>query len=196
MKLLLVRHGQTALHSQGLMVGWNNDAGLDDTGKDQAGRLAACLAERQANLQIRAIYTSPLARAQQTAAILGARLALPVQTEDGLKDIDLGDWEGKSVEKLLGADLVQRYWSNPVGIRIPNGEEIGEVEARVIPVVERLRAEYPEGCAVVVSHLDIIELILAHYKDGNLAKLRKFGPIQPGAARLFDPATGEIEKVC
>lgn len=179
-ELLLVRHGQTALHAAGLMVGWRNDPGLDDEGRRQAAHQAEELARRPAECLVRAIYSSPLPRARQTAEIIAARLDLPVRIEDDLRDIDIGDWAGRPVAELRATDLWTRYHRDPEGVRLPGGEEITEVRDRVIPVIERIRRAHQHGAVVVVSHADVIKMILLHYARVGLRHLHKVE--QPGYA--------------
>ena len=185
MILHLVRHGQTDLHTQGIMAGWKNDPGLNAEGRRQAQVTALRLADQSRQASIGAIYASPFPRAQQTAEIINTVLKVPLIFEDSLKDINIGDWNGQSVEQVFHSEIGQRYMADPVGVRLPNGEEITEVEARVIPVVERIRRAHRDA-AVIVSHLDVIELILAHYKGGSLHDLHRGPAIPTGALQTLE----------
>ena len=175
--LFLVRHGQTHLHKVGIMAGWHNDPGLDVEGKQQVKRLAEELEKRFRENGVTALYASPLPRTRQTAEIIAAYLDLPLHLEPGLKDINVGEWEGRSLKEIRDSDVGMQYFRDPVGVRLPGGEEITEVRDRVIPVIERIKETYSGGPVIVVSHLDVIRLILIHYSGGNLHELHTMTPI-------------------
>ncbi len=168
MHLLLIRHGQTGFHKRGVLAGWTNDPGLDFDGQQQVKQLVENISQFFPQLHFDAIYTSPLPRAKQTAEILSAILTIPLFVDDNLKDINIGDWAGQSLAEVVNSAIGKRYFVDPVGVRLPNGEEIVEVLDRVIPVIERIRRDFINGSAIVVSHLDVIKLILAHYTHQSL----------------------------
>ena len=184
-KLYLVRHGETDLHTQGIMAGWENDPGLNAEGQRQAQATAQQLADQSRQTRIGAIYASPLPRARQTAEIINAVLKVPLVLEDDLRDINIGDWNGQSVKQVFQSEIGRQYMEDPVGVRLPDGEEITEVEARVIPVVERIRRA-PHEAAVIVSHLDVIQVILTHYKGGSLHDLHRGPDIPTGGWQTLE----------
>ena len=87
--LLLVRHGETDWNAEGRLQG-HTDRPLSDYGRRQARRLA----EELEGEELEAIYSSDLARAHETAEIVGERLGLPVALEPDLREKDWGTWEG------------------------------------------------------------------------------------------------------
>jgi broad specificity phosphatase PhoE len=87
--LLLVRHGETDWNADGRLQG-QTDRPLSDYGRSQARRLANELADDE----LEAIYSSDLARARETAEIVGERLGLPVLLDPDLREKDWGTWEG------------------------------------------------------------------------------------------------------
>jgi broad specificity phosphatase PhoE len=93
--LLLVRHGETDWNAEGRLQG-HTDRPLSDLGRRQARQLAGELASEELD----AIYSSDLARARETAEIVGERLGLPVVLDPDLREKDWGTWEGlTSVER-------------------------------------------------------------------------------------------------
>ena len=89
--LLLVRHGETDWNAEGRLQG-HTDRPLSDYGRGQARRLA----EELEGEELEAIYSSDLARARETAEIVGERLGLPIALEPDLREKDWGTWEGLS----------------------------------------------------------------------------------------------------
>jgi broad specificity phosphatase PhoE len=185
MDLLLIRHGQTHLHKEDTMVGWTNDPGLDVEGQLQVKKLAEHIRQSLANFHFEVIYTSPLPRAKQTAEILGAILDIPLLVDDTLKDINMGDWAGQSVAAVGTSDIGRRYFLDPVGIRLPNGEEIADVLKRVIPTVECIRRKVLNSSAILVSHLEVIKLVTAYYTHHDLHNLHSLGKIPTASGRMI-----------
>ncbi len=183
MRLLLIRHGQTSLHMKGILAGWANDPGLDLDGQLQVIKLAERISEFFP--QFNAIYTSPLPRAKMTAEILSTKLSVPIFVDDNLRDINIGDWEGHSIAEIRNTAIGKRYFRDPVGVRLPNGEEIAEVLERVIPVIERMRNDFTNGSVIVVSHLDLIKLVLAHYTHHSLHDLHSQETIPTASGRMI-----------
>jgi probable phosphoglycerate mutase len=132
-----IRHGQSEanLLQQISNRGWVHP--LTSLGEQQA----AALAGRLASEGITAIYTSPLQRAVQTAAILGQHLGLPYTVADALREYDCGELEGRA-----DADAWQQYawlreeWAaGRWEARLPGGESLHDIRARFVPFIEALR---------------------------------------------------------
>lgn len=174
--MVLVRHGTTATTGQelpGRAVGLE----LADTGRAQARAAAARIAaltgrqngddgtgkgrggkERPAPV----LYASPLERAQQTAAPIAEALTCEVRTDEGLVDLDTGDWTGmelKAARKRREWATIQRY---PSGFRFPGGESFVDMQARMVATIDRLRDAHPGQTVVAVSHADPIRVVVAH----------------------------------
>jgi uncharacterized phosphatase len=131
--LLLIRHGETDWNAEGRLQG-HTDRPLNDYGRRQAHALA----ERLASDEIAAIYASDLARARETAEIVGARLGLPVVLEPGLRERDWGSWEGLTGSERDRVEYV--------------GEAPGEHAERVLAAVHAIAGRHPAGRIVVVTH--------------------------------------------
>jgi broad specificity phosphatase PhoE len=156
-QVLVVRHGETDWNREGRWQG-QGGPGLNDTGRAQAARIAA----RLARLRIDALYTSDLDRAEQTAAVIGAAVGREPQPDQGLREVDNGDWRG-----LTRAQVRQR---NPAGYRRwlrgepgwHGGETYDEMHARVVGTLDRLLAVHRRGRIVLVSHGGAVRAIVAH----------------------------------
>jgi len=133
---------------------------LNDAGKLQA----LSLAERLVGLSLGALYSSPLERAVETAGPIGQRHALPVQTLQGLNEIDFGEWTGRSLAELDQLPAWRAFNSFRSGSRIPGGENMAEVLARSIRETDRLRRLHPqrESLVALVSHGDVLRVLIAH----------------------------------
>ncbi|MCJ7858539.1 histidine phosphatase family protein [Corynebacterium kalidii] len=157
-RILLLRHGQTAMSAAGVFSG-RSDPELTDLGHEQARRAAAYLASRQdAGEGIGRIISSPLTRTRQTAEAAAGSLGLDVDTDENLIETDFGRWEG------LTFDEVHRRWPEEhaawVGdTTVPTlgGESMSQVEDRCSALVEDLAGA---GTVLVVSHVSPIKAIL------------------------------------
>jgi broad specificity phosphatase PhoE len=130
---LLARHGETEWNREERYQG-HADPPLNETGRAQAQQLA----EELAAAPIDAVYSSDLRRAAETAEIVGARLNLPVERDPGLREIDVGSWQG-----LTRAQIDGRPW---------DGETYEHHADRVTRALLAIATRHPEGCVLVVSH--------------------------------------------
>jgi len=159
-KLLLARHGQSVSNAVRRFQGVQ-DVPLSPVGLSQAAALAAALRRRR----LAAIYTSPLQRARRTAEIAAEGLSLPVVAVEDLRELSLGDWEGRTVEEIraLPGDPYARWVRDPVTGLPPGGEPLPDVQARVVRAIEAIAAGHPNGDEVlVVCHGGVVSVFLAH----------------------------------
>ncbi len=95
----LVRHGQTAWNKEEIFRG-RSDIPLNETGL----REAELAGEFLKSMEVEAIYSSPLARAWQTAQKIAGFHGLDVRPLEGLTDMSFGHWEGRSLEEVKERD--------------------------------------------------------------------------------------------
>jgi len=157
LKLILVRHGETYWNKEGLVQGGDSDIELNDTGLEQARKLAAFLESEP----ITAILSSPLQRAIATAEAIANHHQLPVEIDQGLKELKVGELEGISISNLSTtfSQFLMQWWQDRGSTKLPNGESIVELQQRAWKVIEDLLERHktnPEHnkdtTVVVVSH--------------------------------------------
>lgn len=133
-RLLLVRHGETDWNADGRLQG-QTDRPLSDFGRKQARRLADELAAEG----FEAIYSSDLARARETAEIIGARLGLPVALDSDLREKDWGTWEGLTAVERDRVEFA--------------GESTEAHQERILRALRRISESHPDGTSIlVVTH--------------------------------------------
>lgn len=159
-QLLLIRHAENDYVRSGKLAGWTPGVHLNDEGKRQA----EALGQRLAAAGLRAIYSSPLERAVETAqAIVSHCAGLEIQIEEDIGEVRYGDWTGQRLRQLVRTRLWQVVQHCPSRARFPKGESIREMQARAVGAIERI-AECHRGVTVaVISHGDVIKAIVAHY---------------------------------
>lgn len=155
-RILLVRHGQTPTTGREL-PGRATGLHLADAGREQAERVA----ERLAELTLDALYSSPLERAQETAAPTAARTGLSVQSEPGLLETNVGDWTGRPLSELSRLPEWQTVQREPSTFRFPGGESFVEQRDRMRETITRIRSKHEGGTVVCFSHADPIRVFLS-----------------------------------
>jgi probable phosphomutase (TIGR03848 family) len=159
-ELLLIRHGENDLTKRGLLAGRLPGVHLNEKGRQQAEELANELSQ----LPIKAVYSSPLERAMETAQPLARALQVRVQRDPGLLEIDVGTWEGKSIRRLARTQYWRIVQENPSRARHPGGEGFLQVQTRVVSALECICTEHQSGDLIAcVLHGDPIKLAVAHY---------------------------------
>ncbi|GAA2562017.1 bifunctional RNase H/acid phosphatase [Winogradskya consettensis] len=158
-RLILVRHGETALTKQGRYSG-RGDVPLSDEGEAQA--MAAAGRVASISREVAAVVSSPLQRCTRTAEHIAAELGnVPVTVMPELIECDFGDWEGLSfaeVRERWPAEMDR--WLDSTSVAPPGGESFQAVAKRVRGALATLQSAYPSSAVVVVSHVSPIKLIL------------------------------------
>jgi probable phosphoglycerate mutase len=196
--LLLIRHATNDWVGDRL-AGWTPGVHLNEPGRDQA----VALADRLAAWPLSAIYSSPLERAVETAQAVAGRHDLDVVIEEGVGESRYGDWTGQSIKDLAKTPEWLQVQFTPGLARFPNGEALGEMQARAVAAVERLRRLHPSGVVAIFSHADVIKAVAAYYAgmpfdlfqrlviDTASVTWIRFTPHGPRLIRLND--TGALE---
>ena len=179
--LHLVRHAAHGLLGR-VLAGRMPGIGLSGEGRAQAAALADALAARP----IRAVLSSPVQRAQETAAPIAARLGLPVLTDPGLDEIDFGAWAGAAFDDLDGQPTWDAWNRFRSFAPTPGGETMAAAQARALAAVARAAAG--GGEAVLVSHSDVLKAVLAHFLATPLDLLHRIelAPASRSVLVLFD----------
>jgi alpha-ribazole phosphatase len=150
-RLVLVRHAEPAV--TGICYG-SLDVPLSARGREQA----AALAERLRGERFDAVVSSPRTRATETAAALG----LPVVTDERLRELDFGSFEGRTYEELERdePDFYRAWMETPTEVRFPGGESYDDLRARATAALEELR-----GSTLVVTHGGVIRAAVASWLE-------------------------------
>lgn len=180
MRLYIVRHGETELNRQFRFIG-RTDIGLSPKGRSQA----KAVADRLRDENIKAIYSSDLLRAMQTAEVIAGLLSINIRSVAGLREIDFGDWEGMTYEEIDEVDHQHFHaWVNdPTAVLIPRGEIWEHFEQRVRDAINGIVESEREGNVVVVSHGGPIRLIMTYLCGGDSEYFRSFWP-SPGGLSI------------
>lgn len=154
--VLLIRHGETDYNRERRLQGMMG-VPLNDTGREQARALAAHLRE----LSLEAVYTSPVSRASETAAIVASALDLPLHEDDRLREIAFGAFEGMTFAEVQRSyPEAARHWeSGYLSYRAPGGESREDVSRRMRGAWDEIISGGGKRVAVV-SHGSAIMMFL------------------------------------
>lgn len=177
--LYLIRHGETEWNAAGRMQGWH-DSPLTEKGRAQMVALAPLLQ----GVAARAVV-SPLGR-----AVASARIALEghdFATDDRLREVSLGPWDGRGFEELRAAhpDIFgdpRLGWYD----RVPGGEGMAALRARVEDFLATLDAP-----TIIITHgvtLRMIRMVIlgGMMEDGEVVQ-GAIHPIRGGVMETWRP---------
>lgn len=163
-RLFLVRHGRVDMGSREFREsprGRQWDPPLDERGRGQAELLARRLLHWKPPA---ALYSSPFRRCLETIRPYATQAGLSVASDEGVGEVFVGEWEGKTFEEIIAGDeeLARRFRDQEAMFSISPGGEGGEaLRARVRGAVEAMLARHPEGDVMVVTHGGVINAYLA-----------------------------------
>jgi len=159
--LLLIRHGENDYVKTGKMAGRLPGVHLNEKGQKQVQALGEALQD----VPIKAVYSSPLERAMETAQPIAESHKLTILQEPDLMDTDIGKWQGKSLKMLRLTKVWKIVQSAPSRFRFPEGESFPEAQTRYVRTLEGIIQKHhkPQDIVAVVFHADPIKLAVAHF---------------------------------
>jgi probable phosphoglycerate mutase len=182
MELLIIRH---ALPVRRELTSGAADPELSSDGHEQAGHLARYLSSES----IDAIYSSPLARARETAAPLAATHGLDVVIADGVAEFDQHSSEYVPVEELRAAN--DPRWQAMLAGEWGIDESEEAFRARVVDTMERIIADHGGQRVAVVCHGGVINGYLSHIMGLDSFARGFFYPNYTSINRVAAASTGE-----
>ncbi len=168
--LYIVRHCQSAGNQGGRFQG-RFDGPVNEMGEKQLELLSL----RFRNERLDAVYSSPLSRAYQTAQAINRFHELPIQTMDGLLEIDVGELENHLLSDIaVKYPEVARNWDNAPDLCVfPGGETMAQVYRRINDAIDRIIEENPGKTVAVATHGGVIRNLYARVEYGSIKGLQK-----------------------
>ena len=192
--LLLIRHGATEANElvPYILQGDGMDGPLSETGRAQAAAAGDFLED----VPLAAVYSSGLVRANQTAAAIAGPHGLEVQIAEGIREVNVGDWEGMNwgaIERDHPAEYAA-FRANPGHVAYLAGESYAAVLARAAPALDALLLKHAGERFAVVAHNVVNRAYLAALLGMPLdraADLRQSN----GCVNVISHAAGEAPRV-
>lgn len=169
-----LRHGETSLSHT--LRGRTDDA---LTAKGWAQMRSTITQSEQTGQAWDVIYSSPLQRCRLFAEQWAEQKQLPLFIEPNLQEMDFGEWEAQSTERLyqLYPDELAQFWQTPLSFTPPQAESLMAFKSRVLEFIETLTQQmYAQGWtrALIISHGGVIKLLKCQalkQHDNDLLKM-------------------------
>ena len=168
MRLLMSRHGETIANSEKKFQGWH-DTPLTPAGIKAAEDLRDFLKDQKIDL----VACSPIGRVKATAAIVVKDRDIPIVYYDELKELNFGDWDGRTLASLEQEPLYQVFFNEPDKFTAPNGENFQELHQRVIGKIRELYQEHHDKTLLIIAHGLTLRVAMNHFYGYPLSQLRE-----------------------
>lgn len=168
-RIILVRHGKTDWNRELRIQGGSSDTPLNEEGRKQAENLALRLSQRS----IKAIYSSPLKRALETAQIIARHHSLEVVVEKSLREVEAGKLEGATAAEL-GMKFSELLTRDGVSKRVPGGESLADLQQRSWNFIQQINRKYADGEHIIVSHYFAILTIICSALAIPISRVTRF----------------------
>jgi probable phosphoglycerate mutase len=168
--IYLIRHGEIDTTSPRRFLG-QNDPPLNETGIRQA----QALHERLQHIEFSHVFTSPLQRAMQTAGLVSGRAAESIRCIEAFKEIDLGAWEGLTVDEVCSRfpGAYEQRGRDLEHFRPQGGESFGDLATRCYSALLTLAQQF-HGPLLVVAHAGVNRVLLSRLRNRPLQRLLEF----------------------
>lgn len=167
-RIYLIRHAQPDYPGgERMCLGQKLDLPLSDEGRRQA----LCLERFFASVPLECVYSSPLLRAQQTAALLsGGR---PVRVLDSLTELSGGEWDGLAFSEIR-ARYPAYFTQSSRSFSCPPGGETDEQGLARARAALAYVSDHTAACSAMVAHSGINRLLLCTLSGCPMSRKREF----------------------
>jgi broad specificity phosphatase PhoE/ribonuclease HI len=168
--MVLLRHGETLMSVEKRFSGPTSEP-LTAHGDAMARAAADRLALRR-SAPIEAIVCSPVARAVATAKPIAAVLGLEVLVDEGLREVDFGDWDGYTFAEVQAKwPTEMAAWLGDADVAPPHGDSMAACGRRVRQARDRILAAHPGRTVLVVSHVTPIKTLVRLALDAPVSAM-------------------------
>jgi alpha-ribazole phosphatase len=181
--LYLIRHAETEYNREGRVQGYT-DSPLSALGREQSQRLR----DRLSRLQLNAAVSSPSERATDTAGI-ALDGSLPIETYEGLREMNLGVWEGRVAAEIRKQypEEIKLWFDQPSKLRLEGGETIMGFRRRVAKTIDEIRGRHDDQTVAIFTHGGVIRIYLTHILNMKLDDVWRFKIDNCSLTRVFFP---------
>ena len=162
-QIIFLRHGQAKNNTERILAGRTEGVPLTDTGIKQAEHTAQLLAD----MNISAIYSSPIERAKHTAEIAGKHNSLDVTIDDRLNELDMGKFTGMPYDEIFKShgNVFMKFYNGELEIAHNGVETFPDVKKRILGIVDHIIEKHPDENVLLVTHMDPIKAMLSTVID-------------------------------
>jgi len=168
MKCYLVRHGQTSWNETHRFQGWQ-DIELSNVGMNQAYKISTYFKD----IEYDHLYSSDLIRALRTAQIIQAKHDATMTITKGLRELDVGNWEGLTFEEIVESNHgetitnMDDLWK----LSREDGESLVQFQERVVKEFEKILVKSEGKDIIIVTHGGVIRVILCYVLKCEMSEI-------------------------
>lgn len=157
--VIFLRHGQARNNVEKILAGRTPGFPLTDEGVRQAEYAAGMLA----SMDVSAIYSSPIQRAEDTAKIVGDATSVDVTVDERLTELDMGKFTGMGYDEIYKShgNVFLKFYNEELEIAHNGVETFVQVKKRVTDMVSDAARLHPDQNVVLVTHMDPIKAMLS-----------------------------------
>ena len=162
-QIIFLRHGQAKNNTDRILAGRTPGVPLTDTGIKQAKQTGKLLED----MNISAIYSSPIQRAKHTAKIVGDHNSVDVTIDDRLIELDMGKFTNIPYDEIFNShgNVFMKFYNGELEIAHNGVETFADVKKRVLGIVDHVIEKHPDENVVLVTHMDPIKAMLSTIVD-------------------------------
>ena len=162
-QIIFLRHGQAKNNTDRVLAGRTPGVPLTDIGIKQAEQTGKLLED----MNISAIYSSPIQRAKHTAEIVGEHNSIDVTIDDRLIELDMGKFTGVPYDEIFTnhGNVFMKFYNGELEIAHNGVETFADVKKRVLGIVDHVIEKHPDENVVLVTHMDPIKAMLSTIVD-------------------------------
>lgn len=154
-----MRHGQAINNTKRLLAGRTPGVSLTPKGVEQAKQIAKFLKP----FNISAIYSSPIERAEKTAAIVAKYNSLEYKIDERLIELDMGKFTGMEYDAIFEkhGNVFFKFYDGELEIAHNGVETFVQVKNRVLSIVDHVLKEHNDENVLLVTHMDPIKAMIS-----------------------------------
>ncbi len=168
-KFLMIRHGQSEANFMGCFAG-HLDSPATELGLKQAKLAAEYVAK---NYKVDAVYSSDLKRAAAVGKAVAKATGLMMQPDQRLREIDAGDWEGVSFDKLVSDFPSYQVWCKDIGnSKCEGGESVAQLQKRIVGRLKEIAKMHPGETIVITTHATPVRVTQCYAEGRPLSEMK------------------------
>jgi len=162
-QIIFLRHAQAKNNTERILAGRSEGVPLTDTGIKQAEQTSQLLKQ----MNISAIYSSPIERAKHTAEITGKHISLDVTIDDRLNELDMGKFTNMPYDEIFKShgNVFMKFYNGELEIAHNGVETFPDVKKRILGIVEHVIEKHSDENVLLVTHMDPIKAMLSTIVD-------------------------------
>ena len=163
--IIFLRHGQAVNNTKRLLAGRTPGVQLTENGIKQAERIAQFVKP----FNISAIYSSPIERAEKTAAIVAKHNSLEYKVDDRLIELDMGKFTGMPYDQIFEkhGNVFLKFYDGELEIAHNGVETFTQVKNRILSMIDHVLKEHNNENILLVTHMDPIKAMISTIMNAN-----------------------------